>query len=56
MTNIAEGFDCESHVKFGRFLRIAHRSALEVQSLLCAALDIGYITEGTFKAGYQQAE
>ncbi len=32
MTNIAEGFDCESKVEFARFLGIARRSAVEVQS------------------------
>ncbi len=56
MTNIAEGFDCESHVEFARFLGIARRSAVEVQSLLYAALDIGYISEEAFKAEYQQTE
>lgn len=56
MTNIAEGFDCESKIEFARFLSIARRSAVEVQSLLYAALDIGYINEQTFKTEYQQAE
>ena len=56
MANIAEGFDCESHVEFARFLGIARRSAVEVQSLLYAALDIGYISEESFKTIYVQAE
>ena len=56
MTNIAEGFDCESKIEFARFLGIARRSAVEVQSLLYAALDVGYINEDVFKAQYQQAE
>ena len=56
MANIAEGFDCESHVEFARFLGIARRSAVEVQSLLYAAIDIGYLTEETFKNIYAQAE
>jgi len=56
MTNIAEGFDCESHVEFARFLGISRRSALEVQSPLYAALDIGYITEEIFKREYAQAD
>jgi four helix bundle protein len=56
MTNIAEGFDCESKNEFARFLSIARRSAVEVQSLLYAALDVGYINEQAFKAEYQQAE
>jgi four helix bundle protein len=56
MTNIAEGFDCESKIEFARFLGIARRSAVEVQSLLYAALDVGYFSEETFKTQYQQAE
>jgi four helix bundle protein len=56
MTNIAEGFDCESKVEFARFLGIARRSAVEVQSLLYAALDVGYISQESFTAEYQQAE
>ncbi len=56
MTNIAEGFDCESKKEFARFLGIARRSAVEVQSLLYAAFDVGYINEQTFKTEYQQAE
>lgn len=56
MTNVAEGFDCESQVEFARFLGIARRSAVEVQSLLYTALDVGYINEQIFKTEYQQAE
>ena len=56
MTNIAEGFDCESKIEFARFLGIARRSAVEVQSLLYAALDVGYINEQIFRSEYQQAE
>jgi four helix bundle protein len=56
MTNIAEGFDCESTAEFARFLGIARRSAVEVQSLLYAALDVEYIKEDTFKAFYDQAK
>lgn len=56
MANIAEGFDCESHIEFARFLGIARRSALEVQSLLYVAQDIGCIDEDVFKAEYSQAE
>ena len=55
MANIAEGFDCESNVEFGRFLGIARRSAVEVQSLLYAALDVGYLNEEQFKTCYEQA-
>lgn len=56
MTNIAEGFDCESKIEFARFLGIARRPAVEFQSLLYAALDAGYIDEEVFKAEFQQAE
>jgi four helix bundle protein len=56
MTNIAEGFDCESKAEFARFLGIARRSAVEVQSLLYAALYIGYIDQVVFQTEYQQAQ
>jgi four helix bundle protein len=54
MTNIAEGFDCDSRKEFARFLAIARRSAVEVQSLLHVALDVGYINEDLFRTYYQQ--
>jgi len=56
MTNIAEGFDCDSKIEFARYLGIARRSAVEVQSLLYTALDIGYIDENAFKDSYAQTE
>jgi four helix bundle protein len=55
MTNIAEGFDCDSKKEFARFLGIARRSAVEVQSLLYVALDVGYINEDAFEVHYAQA-
>ena len=55
MANVAEGFDCESHAEFARFLGFARRSAVEVQSLLYAALDAGYISPEIFKTTYDQA-
>lgn len=55
MSNIAEGFDCDSNKEFARFLGIARRSAVEVQSLLYTALDVGYIDENTFQTHYTQA-
>jgi four helix bundle protein len=55
MSNVAEGFDCESRIEFARFLGIARRSAVEVQSLLYVALDAGYITQEKFRAWYEQA-
>ena len=56
MANIAEGFDCDSQGEFARFLGIARRSAVEVQSLLYTALDVGYITNEDFKKYYAQAD
>lgn len=55
MANIAEGFDCDSKVEFARFLGIARRSAVEVQSILYAAFDIGYINQQEFDLHYEQA-
>lgn len=55
MTNIAEGFDDESKAEFSRFLGYSRRSAVEVQSLLYAALDAGYIDQMKFNELYEQA-
>ena len=55
MTNIAEGFDCDSKKEFARFLGIARRSAVEVQSLLYVALDASYIDQTVFDTHYTQA-
>ena len=55
MTNIAEGFDNESTAEFARFLGMARRSAVEVQSLLYAAVGASYIKNESFKTHYDQA-
>jgi len=55
MTNIAEGFDNESTAEFARFLGMARRSSVEVQSLLYVALDASYIKADIFKTYYDQA-
>ncbi len=55
MANIAEGFDCDSKTEFARFLGIARRSAVEVQSLLYVAHDAGYIDQTAFQSHYAQA-
>jgi four helix bundle protein len=55
MTNIAEGFDCDSKKEFARFLGIARRSVVEVQSLLYVALDAEYIDDNSFQKHYSQA-
>jgi len=49
MTIIAEGFNCESRIEIARFFGISRRSAIEVQSLPVAALDITTITEEIFQ-------
>ena len=45
MHNIAEGFESGSDPEFLRFLKMARRSAAEVQSQLYLALDVDYITK-----------
>ena len=55
MSNVAEGFDCDSKAEFARFLGIARRSAVEVQSLLYVAADLRYITPELFDLNYEQA-
>jgi four helix bundle protein len=44
MHNVAEGFDAGTNPEFMRFLKIARRSASEVQSELYLALDRNYIS------------
>lgn len=56
MSNISEGFDAGSDAEFQRFLRIAQRSATEVQSHLYVALDQHYIEHDQFDAVYAQAQ
>ena len=55
LANIAGGFDCDSSKFFARFLGIARRSTVEVQSLLYVALDAAYINQDTFQSHYAQA-
>lgn len=55
MHNIAEGFESGSDPEFVRFLKMARRSAGEVQSELYLALDVSYITEDDLKKTYALA-
>lgn len=55
MHNIAEEFDSGSHPEFVRFLKMARRSASEVQSQLYLALDLNYIASEELEVGYQLA-
>ncbi|HEY3313179.1 MAG TPA: four helix bundle protein [Anaerolineales bacterium] len=52
MHNIAEGFEAGYDPEFVRFLRIARRSASEVQSELYLAQDAGYINQDELKNAY----
>ncbi len=55
MHNIAEGFDAGTHLEFIRFLKIARRSASEVQSELYLALDRNYIDQDELSLAYNLA-
>jgi four helix bundle protein len=55
MHNIAEGFDSGSNPEFIRFLKIARRSASEVQSELYLALDCKYISGEELERAYNLA-
>lgn len=55
MHNIAEGFDAGTNLEFIRFLKIARRSASEVQSELYLALDRNYISQNELASAYNSA-
>ena len=55
MHNIAEGFESGYDPEFVRFLKMARRSAGEVQSELYLALDAGHITPDELKKAYDLA-
>lgn len=48
MANIAEGFEKNRNMEFGRFLDIAKGSLAEVRSHLYIAHDVGYISDTDF--------
>jgi four helix bundle protein len=56
MSNVAEGFARRSDKDFAHFLDIAKGSAMEVQSLLYVALDVGYINQPKFERLYKLAD
>jgi four helix bundle protein len=56
MSNIAEGFARKGDRDFAHFLDIARGSAIEVQSLLYVALDVGHIERSRFGELYKIAE
>jgi four helix bundle protein len=51
--NIAEGFGCQSHREFAKFLRISRRSMNEVQDGLRSAALKHYLTEDDLAAATQ---
>ena len=55
MHNIAEGFDAGYDTEFVRFLKLARRSATEVQSEAYLAMDRKYIIQEEFQAIYNKA-
>ena len=55
MHNIAEGFDAGTNPEFVRFLKMARRSASEVQSQLYLAFDQQYITADDLESTYALA-
>lgn len=55
MHNVAEGFEAGSDAEFVRFLKIARRSASEVQSELYLALDRKYLAADQFQPIYDHA-
>ncbi len=56
MSNVAEGFARKTRRDFAHFLDVARRSAVEVQSLLYVAVDVGYLNTEQFKALYALAD
>ena len=56
MSNIAEGFSRQSNKEFIRFLFISKSSASEVQSIIYAALDLGYVNKDSFDKIYGHAD
>jgi four helix bundle protein len=56
MTNIAEGFGRYSRKEFIRFIEISSASAIEVQSLSYAALDLSYFSEPVSESIRAKAE
>ena len=55
MANIAEGFGRGSKTEFIRFLWISHASAVETQSHVYVARDLGYLQPNEFEALQGQA-
>lgn len=52
MSNIAEGFESQTHAQFIRYLGIAKASVAEVRSQLYVALDQNYISKEEFQTAF----
>ena len=56
MSNIAEGFESQTHQQFIRYLGIAKASGGEVRSQLYVSRDMNYLTEEQFAAIFRIVE
>jgi four helix bundle protein len=56
MSNIAEGFECQTQAMFIKYLAHAKGSAGELRAQLYIARDQGYITDEEFKTMFSMAE
>jgi four helix bundle protein len=56
MSNVAEGLARNTDKDFAHFLDMAKGSAVEAQSLLYAALDVGYLDDAAFQKLFRLAD
>ena len=49
MSNVSEGSGRKTAKDFGHFITMSYGSALEIENLLIASLDLGYLSNETFK-------
>jgi four helix bundle protein len=56
MSNIAEGYECDSPAQFERYLAYAKGSAGEVRAQLYVALDAGYLSREVFDRASELAQ
>ncbi|PCJ66871.1 MAG: hypothetical protein COA58_05310 [Bacteroidetes bacterium] len=49
MANLAEGSGRKTAKDFGHFITMSYGSALEIESLLIASLDLGHLNDENFK-------
>lgn len=55
MNNIAEGFERNNNKEYTKYLGYSKGSAGEVRSMLCVALDLGYISKDNFIVCYDSS-